>query len=220
MPQYATRQTERMPEISPETMPHNSLESGAGNMGPLTMTISQENLEVRPPASETSVPTRVREGLSVAKSLGLQARRRRQRQALKLYSASGQLTKSLEAAGVQSRQHYRWLAMDPWYKAAFLKARAAVADVVEQELLTRAVQGYTETTTSEKWGVTVVEKKSDKLLEIAARALLRDRGYGQDVQLSGTLQVQPVKALSDEELEAQINVLLEKRNAIEGQVMK
>jgi hypothetical protein len=54
--------------------------------------------------------------------LALQARRKRQPAFLKLYRASGQLVKSLSAAGIDDRQHYRWLERDDWYLAQFTKA--------------------------------------------------------------------------------------------------
>lgn len=136
------------------------------------------------------------------------------------------MVKSLERAGIQTRQHYRWLEMDPWYLAAFTKAREAVADVVESELLRRATEDWDEPVFNHRTGEVMgrIRKYDSRLMEVVARAVLKDRGYGNDVNLTGKLQVEPVQALSVEELRARAVQLLQKLGpetpAIEGEVVR
>jgi hypothetical protein len=63
---------------------------------------------------------------------------------LAAYRKTCNITESARAAGVGSRQHYRWLEKYPKYKAAFECAQVIAADYLESVAIERASIGWEE----------------------------------------------------------------------------
>ncbi|HET8626735.1 MAG TPA: hypothetical protein VFL91_04920 [Thermomicrobiales bacterium] len=60
---------------------------------------------------------------------------------LAAFAENGNASRAAALAGVHRAQHYRWLAADPDYAAAFREAREHAADRLEEEARRRALAG-------------------------------------------------------------------------------
>jgi len=136
-------------------------------------------------------PTRTRTKLQ---QRALERRRKRQLAAIDGFSKTGQLVRTLTELKIDRRTHYRWLRQDPRYAARFEKAREAVADSIEDELIRRARDGWQEPVFNHGTGEVMghIQRFDSRLMEVAARAWLKDRGYGNEVALSGRVAVETV----------------------------
>jgi hypothetical protein len=63
---------------------------------------------------------------------------------LAAYRRTCNITASANAAGIQPRQHYRWLEKYPKYKAAFERAQIVAAGFLESGAVKRATEGWEE----------------------------------------------------------------------------
>ena len=63
---------------------------------------------------------------------------------LAAYQRSGNIVRAARIAGIQRKQHYRWLDSDPEYSRRFDESRREAADILESEAMRRAVDGTQE----------------------------------------------------------------------------
>lgn len=89
---------------------------------------------------------------------------------LAAYAETATIRYAAEAAGVDRVQHYRWLALDPEYKAAFEAAGQQAIERMEREALRRAVEGNEEPVYQGGERVGTVRKYSDTLLIFMLKA--------------------------------------------------
>lgn len=89
----------------------------------------------------------------------------------------GFVTLAAEAADIHRSQHYRWLKEDPDYIQRFRDAEGAFADGIRQEVFERAINGWDEPVfqsgrqaTDAQGRAAVIRRKSDRLLELLAKA--------------------------------------------------
>jgi hypothetical protein len=68
----------------------------------------------------------------------------RARAFLAAYRRTCNITSSAKAAGINPRQHYRWLEKYPKYAAAFESAQRVAADYLESVAIKRATTGWEE----------------------------------------------------------------------------
>lgn len=128
-----------------------------------------------------------------------------QRVFLATYAACGSFTRAAQALRAAQGKpddthcrdiHYRWLREDPTYLGRFKEARAQFADVVEEELIRRAMEGDDDVIVSagklvyvdndSAKGPLLRRVRSDRLLEILVKAHLPERfGERQRLEHSG-----------------------------------
>lgn len=89
----------------------------------------------------------------------------KQRAFLKHYLATGGvISRASKLANIDRRYHYRWLAEDELYKAAFEEAEQEAIEVLECELHRRAVDGIDKPVFYQGKKVDTVKEYSDNLL--------------------------------------------------------
>ena len=99
----------------------------------------------------------------------------RKRAFLAAFAGCGTVLHAAEAAGINRRQHQRWMHDDAEYAKAFEDAKADVLEVVEREIFRRAVEGWDEPVFNGGRIVGEVRKRSDVLLIFLAKALAPNR---------------------------------------------
>ena len=75
----------------------------------------------------------------------LQPKEIRQQAFLRAFRNCANITRAAMAANVCRDTHYAWLAEDPEYNNAFQQAKKAAAEVLEETLYNRAVEGQSDT---------------------------------------------------------------------------
>lgn len=90
---------------------------------------------------------------------------------LSSYSACGNVSDAARAAGISRITHYDWLKNDTDYAAAFAEARETAADYIEAEIYRRGVEGIEQPIFYKGEQVGSVQRYSDKLLIVLAKAL-------------------------------------------------
>ncbi len=76
----------------------------------------------------------------------------------------GNITEAAKVAGVNRKDHYRWLQKDPSYPELFEAAMQEAADLMEAEARRRAVEGVDEPVFYQGYECGSVRKYSDTLL--------------------------------------------------------
>ena len=115
----------------------------------------------------------------------------------------GNITGAADAANICPKTHYNWLDSDPDYQAKFKEAFDRACAETEAEIRRRAIDGWDEPVWHKGEMVGTVRKYSDTLLIFRAKRLMPDL-YRENhkVDLSGDLNVNNAKQLTDEQLEA------------------
>ena len=67
-----------------------------------------------------------------------------QQRMLNAYILCGQVKPACRKARISHVAHYRWMRLDPTYREAFERARVMAGDLVEDEAMRRAVDGWEE----------------------------------------------------------------------------
>lgn len=90
--------------------------------------------------------------------------KRKTRMLKNIVDTGGRITKAAEFTGVSKGMHYYWLKHDPEYAAAYEIAKEQAADVLEAEVVRRAVEGVEEPVYYQGKVVGHVRRYSDNLL--------------------------------------------------------
>ncbi len=96
--------------------------------------------------------------------------RRHQAAFLAAFGETGSITKASEAAGVDRREHYRWLKDDASYAERWAEADEELTTRLEAEAVRRAMEGTPEPVIHQGKVVTTVDRYSDRLLELLLKA--------------------------------------------------
>lgn len=136
---------------------------------------------------------------------------------LSAFAACGRITKAAQAVGMNPDTHYEWRKADPVYDKAFTDLRERVADILEDEAVTRALDGVEEPLIGrvgkdEDGIITKVFRKSDRLLEILLKAN-RPEKFRERYEFTGK-DGGPIE-LSDADAAREIAALLEAARARE-----
>ncbi len=91
------------------------------------------------------------------------------------FTQCGQVYKAAYACGIVPARHYRWLQQDEVYRRSFAEAEAIVADLLESEVVRRAVEGTEETVYRAGEPVGTTRKYSDLLLIFATKGAKPDK---------------------------------------------
>lgn len=119
----------------------------------------------------------------VTQNMRNMGRRRKQAQFIRAYRAQPLLSASklCKLVDISRRELAKWIAKDTLFQLHYAEAKELaqleVGDALEQELIKRAIVGVDTPLVSMGKVVTVVKRKSDKLLEIALKANLPEK-YG------------------------------------------
>jgi hypothetical protein len=99
---------------------------------------------------------------------------------------TGSLMRASELAGVDRRTAYNWRAdtSDQAFQKAFAAAKVLAGDLIENEIIRRAIVGVDEPVFQQGRLVGFVRRYSDKLLELAAKATMPER-YRERHEFSG-----------------------------------
>lgn len=100
---------------------------------------------------------------------------RTQRKLLAAYAVRGTILAAAQVAGVRRQNHSEWVKTSPAYAAAFAEVEAAYTDTIEEEIRARAIDGWLEPVYHQGCLVGHTLKKSDKLLELHAKARLPEK---------------------------------------------
>lgn len=112
-----------------------------------------------------------RESVRNDPALGLLTNPRKMRFIQHYINTGGQVQKSCNLAGIDTRVHYAWLKEDPVYAEAYAMAKARAIDVIDQEIIRRGVKGWKEPMFYQGKVVGYVRKYSDNLLMFRAKFL-------------------------------------------------
>ncbi len=90
---------------------------------------------------------------------------------LEAFADVGTVTRAAKVAGIERRTHYWWLKDDPDYAAAYQETQEQAADMIEAELVRRAVEGVEKPVHYQGKRVDVVREYSDILLIFLLKGL-------------------------------------------------
>ena len=135
---------------------------------------------------------------------------------LSAYRITASITKAAAAADIERTLHYRWLEEDPEYAKAFAAAKLEAGELIEDEAVRRAHEGFDEPVVyqgriskDEYEQPLVVRKYSDALLMKLMDGFLPEKYKRRTgVELTGKdggpvqVEAEGLKRLSDEELAA------------------
>jgi len=116
--------------------------------------------------------------------------RARRKDFLEAYTKCGRVNRACEIADIARDSHYKWLANDPEYQQAFAEAQQRRADLIEDEIVRRAI-----------------ECESDTLLMFLARGAMPER-YRERISSEVTVNVHladRIKAADERMLQRQRN---------------
>lgn len=140
--------------------------------------------DARPRRTRAHTPTRTREKTTAAKKKLM----------LAAFAKTGTVLQACNKAGVGRRTHYEWLDEDPAYAAQFEDAGQAFADLLEDEMLRRAVEGNKRPIVYKGKVIGAIREFSDVLLAMALKAARPEKYRDKfDINLS---------KLGDDELKA------------------
>jgi len=105
--------------------------------------------------------------------MAAQHTKRTRRSVIAAYSELGRVDLACQKAGVPKSLHYRWLHLDPTYKAEFEAARERMVGMLEDEAFRRAIDG------------------SDKMLEILLKANAPEK-YRERYNITGNFNIATV----------------------------
>jgi hypothetical protein len=94
---------------------------------------------------------------------------------LDAFTTCGQVYKAAYACGIVPARHYRWLQQDEVYRRSFAEAEQIVADLLESEVVRRAVEGTEEPIYRAGELVGTTRKYSDLLLIFATKGAKPDK---------------------------------------------
>jgi len=127
---------------------------------------------------------------------------------LESYSKAGNITLACEYAGIERSTHYNIWMKDPKYVAKFEDAKQRAGDLIEAEILRRAVQGIDKPVHYKGDRVDTVREYSDLLLIFLAKAVRPEKfrelsqwhGKGQLDLATGSIDVSIIQeAVKDAE---------------------
>jgi hypothetical protein len=108
----------------------------------------------------------------------------RARAFLAAYRGTCNITESAVAAGINPRQHYRWLAKYPKYAEAFRRAQVVAADHLESIAVERAANGWEEPVFYQGAECGAVRRFDSGLLQFLLRGA-RPEKYKNSAELTG-----------------------------------
>lgn len=116
---------------------------------------------------------------------------------LAAYAETATVTHAARAAQVDRVQHYRWLASDDGYRAAFEIAAEEAVEKLEREAMRRAAEGVDEPVFHKGEVVGYVRKYSDTLLIFLLKAARPDK-YRDNLHLdlTGDIRLQAFQAVA------------------------
>lgn len=103
---------------------------------------------------------------------------------LAAYRRTCNITRAAAAAGIGSRQHYRWLERYPKYKAAFERAQVVAGDYLESVAVKRATRGWEEPVFYQGMECGRVRRFDGGLLQFLLRGAKPEK-YKQSAELTG-----------------------------------
>jgi hypothetical protein len=138
---------------------------------------------------------------------------------LAAYSEHANVTLACKAAGVERKQHYRWLDGDPEFATRFKQAYKAACDAVDAEIRRRGLLGYEEPVFFQGRECGQITKYDSTLLIFFAKGLMPEKykdNYKAEINLTGKVDVElnhrlTLRNLSDEQLEQLERIFLLER---------
>lgn len=115
---------------------------------------------------------------------------------LAAYAKTCRVNVAAESAGIARQTHYDWLKNDPEYRAMYAEAEVLAVQSLEDEAVSRAVDGWEEPVFQGGVKVGTVTKKSERLLELLLKGkkptTYRERS---DVNVSGEMNQKHVHTI-------------------------
>jgi hypothetical protein len=109
----------------------------------------------------------------------------RARAFLASYRRTCNVTKSAKAAGVQPRQHYRWLLAYPGYAAAFGRAQPVAAQFLEDKAVEFSTDGWLEPVFYQGQACGAVRRHDVGLLQFLLRGANPEKYNRDKVEVTG-----------------------------------
>ena len=125
---------------------------------------------------------------------------------LAAFGATGSITKAAEAAGIDRREHYRWLEGNESYQERWGAAEEELTTRLEAEAVRRALDGVEEPIYHNGQCVGTVSRYSDRMLELLLKARrpgsYRERASVEHSGPNGGPMMHSVAGMTDEALRA------------------
>jgi hypothetical protein len=112
---------------------------------------------------------------------------------LAAFEASGCVRLAARAAGITRKTHYHWLQHNPAYAVRFQKSQMIAADLLQDEAVRRAVEGWTEPIFYKGEQCGAVWRYDGALLQFLLRGLLPEK-YGRKPLEAGKTDAAPGQA--------------------------
>jgi hypothetical protein len=125
--------------------------------------------------AKRKVPKKPAEAKPAAPTLAQQRGISKKSAFLAAFRATASVVKAAKAVRLERGMHYQWLASDPAYGKAFEDARIHAVQILEDEAVRRAHEGYLEPIYYQGEEVGVVLKYSDALLMFLLRGWKPER---------------------------------------------
>jgi hypothetical protein len=122
---------------------------------------------------------------------------------LRNFPKYGRLGKTADAMGVKPHTVHGWLRQDNGFKEAYEDLRPVVAEMLLDEAVKRAKDGWKEPVYQGGKLVGTVRKKSDRLMSQLLKGFNQEM-FGDRVEVNANLKGRTLEDLSTEELLAQI----------------